>query len=159
MNTTEILERVKLFLNAKSDTELSLKLGKFQNYVYQLKKRNGIDLDILLQHCPDADLDWLLTGETNVIKSIASIDSKGNRIELTSTTRVSDQEHIKGFLLGFETGLEDTYNTSGKGVSSETFQQLRETLDKRNEQLLELSDKLFELQKLVAEYQLRDRGK
>jgi hypothetical protein len=81
MDINKIIDRTKLFLNAKSDNELSQKLGKFPSYIAQLRKRD-IDLDLLLAHCPDVELNWLITGDDCQKKYIAMLDHKGNRTEV-----------------------------------------------------------------------------
>lgn len=79
MNSSEILDRVKTFLNAKSDNELSIKLGKYPSYISQIRKRNTVDFELILSFCYDADFNWLITGEPSKNRLIATIDLEYGR--------------------------------------------------------------------------------
>ncbi|MBN1604730.1 MAG: hypothetical protein JW915_24185 [Chitinispirillaceae bacterium] len=70
---------MKLLLNARSDIELSNKLGKFSSYVFQQKKRNSVDLDLILEFFKDVDFNWLLTGDFDKKRLIAELDEQTGR--------------------------------------------------------------------------------
>lgn len=73
------IERLKLFLDAKSDSELSKKLNRKTNYIAQCKQRKTIDLEIVLNKCFPADFNWLITGKSDKSRLVAIIDEKIGR--------------------------------------------------------------------------------
>ena len=60
----EILERIKEHYNLKNNAELARYLEVAPTTISSWITRNSIDYDRIFSKCEDADLIWLLTGET-----------------------------------------------------------------------------------------------
>lgn len=81
-NAKNILERVKIFLNLRIDTELAEYLGIAQNTLSGWKTRNSIDYDLIIDKLKDKNinLNWLLTGtgtmklDKRCIENIPNLD-------------------------------------------------------------------------------------
>lgn len=151
----ELIDRLKLFLNVKSDNQLSITLHKTPNFIAQARSRNTIDLELLIANCPDADLNWLLVGDEKKERKIARLDSKGNRqeIDLDDSHKLSDVE-IKFQRENKDLGSPDL---ESRMIDLRNYEELHNELEKKSQRISELMDKLYEMQKLVAEYQLREK--
>lgn len=63
LQSAKIIDRLKQYLNFKTDTQLSDFLEVSQSTISTWKKRNSFDLDIIIAKCEDIDLNWLLAEE------------------------------------------------------------------------------------------------
>ena len=61
-NTSKIIERLKLFFKVKTDTHLASKLDIGQPTISNWRKRDVIDLNLIIRKCPDISMDWLIKG-------------------------------------------------------------------------------------------------
>jgi hypothetical protein len=77
-DTSLIINRIKLHLGFKTDTELAKFLGTTQSNIATWKKRHTMNYDLIIAKCPEIDANWLLTGEGEMIKKELS-SNKVNR--------------------------------------------------------------------------------
>jgi hypothetical protein len=56
------VERLKEYYGIQEDTELAEYLGMQRQKVYNWKRRNTVDLKVILAKCRDVDLNWLFRG-------------------------------------------------------------------------------------------------
>jgi|GEM_PF-1471988 len=72
-NANKILERLKQVTGIKKDIELAKFLGLSRSTISTWKTRQTIDYNLLFMKCKqynkDINLDWLLTGEGNMLKN------------------------------------------------------------------------------------------
>ena len=68
----QIINRFKEIKKIKSDAELSNYLGISRSTLSNWKARDTIDFDILFAKCEQESIDWLLTGEGNMFRSLSS---------------------------------------------------------------------------------------
>ena len=87
MDKSLILNKIKSYLNLKSDTELANFLGIKPQVLSNWRARNTFDTELIYTKCVDIDANWLLTGEGEMLKS-----------ENTST-ETSKEESVKGIPL------------------------------------------------------------
>lgn len=66
-----IMSRLKKAVNAKSNNELAMMLGLSSSGFANLKKRNSVPYDRILEvlKSHNVSMDWLLTGEGEMLKS------------------------------------------------------------------------------------------
>lgn len=73
MVSNEILDRLMVYLDVKTDAALAQKLGyKNQSTLGNWRIRNTIDLDRILEAAPGIDLNWLIKGITPLSAQPAS---------------------------------------------------------------------------------------
>ena len=87
MDKSLILNKIKSYLNLKSDTELANFLGIKPQVLSNWRARNTFDTELIYTKCVDIDANWLLTGEGEMLKS-------GN-----TNTETSKEESVKGIPL------------------------------------------------------------
>jgi len=92
-NLDQILIRVKLYLNVESDIQLSKKLNKFDQYIFQCRKRNSIDFEVLLKECYNADFNWLITGDDKKPTDMVFLDDKGQR-RVTDKNSINNSKYV-----------------------------------------------------------------
>lgn len=71
MKKSTILSKIKLFYGFKKDSDLARYLGISPQTFSNWKKRNTYDSLLLHTKCPEINLEWLLTGEGQMLKSSA----------------------------------------------------------------------------------------
>jgi len=64
-----ILNKIRLHLNIKTDTEFAKYLGINRNVLSNWKARNTYDINILTQKCDFLNKDYLLTGNGEMLKN------------------------------------------------------------------------------------------
>ena len=69
MDKSLILNKIKSYLNLKSDTELANFLGIKPQVLSNWRARNTFDTELIYTKCVDIDANWLLTGEGEMLKS------------------------------------------------------------------------------------------
>ncbi len=69
MDKRLILSRIKQAHKFKTDTELSNFLGISKSTLSNWRVRNSVDYDLLFSKCEDLNLNWLLTGRGEMLKS------------------------------------------------------------------------------------------
>jgi hypothetical protein len=77
----KIVERLKEYYSFSEDKELAVYLGINNQKVYNWKKRNTLDLTIILAKCPDVDLNWLFRGVALNGKAREELEALKARIE------------------------------------------------------------------------------
>lgn len=65
----DIINRLKLVINASSDTDLANVLGVGKSTISNWRNRQSIDYDLVFSFCEHINLDWLLTGEGDMLKN------------------------------------------------------------------------------------------
>lgn len=68
-SSKEIIERLKIGLELSSDNALADTLGVSKTTLSNWKSRNSLDFPLVFSLCEHISLDWLLTGEGNMLKS------------------------------------------------------------------------------------------
>jgi hypothetical protein len=76
----KIVERLKEHYSFSEDKELAVFLGINNQKVYNWKKRNTLDLAVILAKCPDVDFNWLLRGVAMNDKGREEIESLKARL-------------------------------------------------------------------------------
>jgi hypothetical protein len=84
-----IVERLKSHYRFAEDKELAEFLGTNNQKVYNWKKRNTVDLKMVLAKCPDVDLNWLFRGT-------ALNDKAREELEAVKARLASLEKKIKG---------------------------------------------------------------
>lgn len=64
-----ILNKIRVHLNLKSDTDFAKYLGINRNVLSNWKARNTYDVSLLAEKCDFLNKDWLLTGNGEMLKS------------------------------------------------------------------------------------------
>ncbi len=67
-NVKEVIDRLKMALKVKTDTELAKHLGVNQSTISVWKTRKSINWDLIITKCKDINIDWLLTGEGEMFR-------------------------------------------------------------------------------------------
>ncbi len=69
LEKTLILDRIKKAYSLKSNAKLAAFLGIPPTTLSSWYSRNSFDLDLIYEKCVDIDLNWLLTGEGNMLRT------------------------------------------------------------------------------------------
>ena len=69
MDKTLILNRLKKAKKITSDTQFAKILGIKTSTLSSWKQRNSIDFEKIFANCEEISIDWLLTGEGNMLKN------------------------------------------------------------------------------------------
>ncbi len=75
-----ILGRLKVALNATTDTELAEALGVRQNTISTWKTRGSLDFPLIISKCDNIDLNWLFTGRGNMVRDEQSDSSQSQTV-------------------------------------------------------------------------------
>lgn len=68
MNKSQIINKLKEYLNFKTDTEFAKFLGIKQNTVSSWRSRDTIDYELIISKCDTISAEWLLTGKGDMLK-------------------------------------------------------------------------------------------
>lgn len=95
MDSRLILNRVMQAFSLKTDTDLSNFLGITPQNVYNWRQRNSVDWRVLYTKCVNISMDWLMSGEGSMLKSVEKgsnnvVQSGGN-----STNIVGDNNFFE----------------------------------------------------------------
>lgn len=71
-SSSQVIDRLKEALNITTDTELATYIGISKSALSNWKTRNTLDLPLLFSVCEHISIDWLLTGDGNMLKSPSS---------------------------------------------------------------------------------------
>jgi hypothetical protein len=88
-DSRKIVERLKEHYSFSEDKELAVYLGINNQKVYNWKKRNTLDLTVILAKCPDVDLNWLFRG-------VVLNDKAREELEAVKTRLAALEKKIKG---------------------------------------------------------------
>lgn len=66
LDKNSILNRIKEYYSLKGNADLARFLGVAPNTITNWYNRETFDLDVIYTKCENVDLNWLLTGESNV---------------------------------------------------------------------------------------------
>lgn len=69
LDKTLVLDRIKFFYKLKGNADLARFLGVAPNTITNWYGRKTFDLDTIYTKCVDINLDWLLTGEGNMLRA------------------------------------------------------------------------------------------
>ena len=87
--STDILDRLKTALSMSSDKDLGEALGVSKAAISNWRKRNSIDFERVFSICEHINIDWLMTGEGNMLRS----DSSEAPVDLSSSLPISSKSH------------------------------------------------------------------
>ena len=73
MNVRDIIDRAKSGLGLSSDIELAKHLGVSKSTLSNWKSRNTVDYDVLFSKCKHLDLNWLITGNGNMLEISSNV--------------------------------------------------------------------------------------
>lgn len=90
-----MLSRIKKAYGFKTDIQLANFLGVKQNTISAWKKRNSLDLDLIIEKCQDLNLNWILTGVGPIFKK-DSIPEKSYNIIINGKSHRVSSVHIIG---------------------------------------------------------------
>lgn len=62
LDAEAVYDRLKEWLGLPSDTALAAFLGASPQSLYNWKKAGSVQLERILELCPDVNMDWLLKG-------------------------------------------------------------------------------------------------
>lgn len=107
MNTSNILSKIKDYYGFKKDIELANFLGISPQALYNWKKRNSYDLQLIYSKCPEINPEWLLAGTGAILKRRYSENEFKNSIanEFTETYSTNHSSQIPIFDLDNSEGL------------------------------------------------------
>lgn len=86
----KILDRLKEALSLGTDTELANLLGVKKATISNWRNRNTIDFPLLFSICEQINIDWLLTGEGEMLKT--NRISRHNSVEQVPVVEYKDSE-------------------------------------------------------------------
>ena len=104
----EILDRAKLAFDISSDVQLAERLGVKKSTLSNWKSRNTIDFATLFTKCEHVNIDWLITGEGEMLKSSSEV--KPAHTFALSTDRKLDVQDIPLYDLSATAGLMAIFN-------------------------------------------------
>ena len=64
-----VLDRIKEYYKLKGNAELARFLGVAPNTITNWYGRKTFDIDVIYTKCVDIDMNWLLTGEGNMLRT------------------------------------------------------------------------------------------
>lgn len=82
MNKSLIINKIKLHLGIKTDTEFADFLGVKQPTISAWRSRDTLDYELIIEKCKDINANWLLTGKGEMLKN-----SSDNSATVTITGR------------------------------------------------------------------------
>lgn len=71
-----VLDRIKEYYKLKGNAELARFLGVAPNTITNWYGRKTFDIDVIYTKCVDVDMNWLLTGEGNMIREESNKEEK-----------------------------------------------------------------------------------
>ncbi|WP_302559472.1 helix-turn-helix domain-containing protein [Phocaeicola coprocola] len=71
-----VLDRIKEYYKLKGNAELARFLGVAPNTITNWYGRKTFDIDVIYTKCVDIDMNWLLTGEGNMIREESNKEEK-----------------------------------------------------------------------------------
>ncbi len=71
-----VLDRIKEYYKLKGNAELARFLGVAPNTITNWYGRKTFDIDVIYTKCVDIDMNWLLTGEGNMLSSESEKEEK-----------------------------------------------------------------------------------
>ena len=103
IDSKEILDRAKLAFDISSDVQLAELLGVKKSTLSNWKSRNTIDYAALFTKCEHINIDWLITGDGEMLKSSSEV--KPAHTFALSTDRKLDVQDIPLYDLSATAGL------------------------------------------------------
>lgn len=71
-----VLDRIKEYYKLKGNAELARFLGVAPNTITNWYGRKTFDIDVIYTKCVDIDMNWLLTGEGNMLRTESEKEEK-----------------------------------------------------------------------------------
>ena len=71
-----VLDRIKEYYKLKGNAELARFLGVAPNTITNWYGRKTFDIDVIYTKCVDIDMNWLLTGEGNMLRAESEKEEK-----------------------------------------------------------------------------------
>lgn len=113
-----ILNRIKKAYNLAGNSELARFLGVAPNTITNWYNRNSIDYDLIFPKCETLNIEWLLTGNGEMIKTTNQTIEKPETIYVSKSQREKDLEltikvqqelidSLKNRLRQYEEGVQD----------------------------------------------------
>ena len=86
MDKILIINKLKAYLNIKTDTKFADFLGVKQNTISSWKKRNTLDYELIISKCDTINANWLFTGEGSMFKPFYQhVESNANTVNENSS--------------------------------------------------------------------------
>lgn len=105
ISSKDAIERLKSGLNLSSDNALAELLGISKATLSNWKSRNSIDIPLVFSKCERISIDWLLTGEGDMLKSKDTNESESSMVSYDP--KVGQPYYDVDFLGGFS----EVYNS------------------------------------------------
>lgn len=132
----EILDRLKIAVNVSSDSELANALGVSKSTISNWKNRKSIDYDLVFSFCEHINLDWLLTGRGDMIKS--------NRTFPENHTSCPNPE------LGNTISKDNNNNTIPPAISNFSADTLIRLITDKDETIRSMAEEIGRLKERIA---------
>lgn len=108
IDSKEILDRAKLAFDISSDVQLAELLGVKKSTLSNWKSRNTIDYAALFTKCEHVNIDWLITGDGEMLKSSSEV--KPAHTFTLSTDRKVEVQDIPLYDLSATAGIIAIFN-------------------------------------------------
>jgi transcriptional regulator with XRE-family HTH domain len=90
-----IIDRLKMVVKVNTDSELANAIGVSKSTISNWKNRKSIDYDLVFSFCEHINLDWLLTGKGDMLKTNGTDNQnfvvEGTAVEYSSSNKDNDK--------------------------------------------------------------------
>lgn len=90
-----IIDRLKMVVKVNTDSELANAIGVSKSTISNWKNRKSIDYDLVFSFCEHINLDWLLTGKGDMLKTNGTDNQNSavaeSSVEYSSTNKDNDK--------------------------------------------------------------------
>lgn len=90
-----IIDRLKMVVKVNTDSELANAIGVSKSTISNWKNRKSIDYDLVFSFCEHINLDWLLTGKGDMLKTNGTDNQNfvvaGTAVEYSSSNKDNDK--------------------------------------------------------------------
>ncbi len=137
MDKSLIINRIKLHLGIKTDSEFAEFLGVKQPAISNWRRRNTIDYELIITKCNDINANWLLTGQGEMLNH--------SHNEATHNINSSNNTYINSV------GDNSQDKTNEKNIYNEMIITQRELIDSLKEQIIQYRKEIEYLKKKIKD--------